>query len=194
MIECKEITLDDGKTEKLLRIRNPWGKREWKGAWSDKSDKWTASTRKQVNLQVAEDGIFWIDLENFEKFFYMAVICYYRTDYDDTTICDEHGPGGFGIVKFHYKPSEETAKTPISFTLDQANWRHYDKSDMGGDYTPADMYLIVTQLVTEEVNGVKKVTQKYIDGTGTRGSCSLSKPFKLGLPHGDYVILYKADW
>lgn len=90
MIACKEITCDDGSKERLLKIRNPWGKREWKGDWSDNSGKWTDSTKKQVNLQKAEDGIFWISLKDFDLFFYMAVICYYREDYDDTTICDQH--------------------------------------------------------------------------------------------------------
>lgn len=27
------------KTHRILRVRNPWGKMEWKGKWSDKSEE-----------------------------------------------------------------------------------------------------------------------------------------------------------
>jgi hypothetical protein len=36
------ITVKDVGVEKICRIRNPWGGEfEWKGEWSDLSDKWT---------------------------------------------------------------------------------------------------------------------------------------------------------
>ncbi len=31
--------------ERLIKLRNPWGKTEWKGDWSDKSARWTKELR-----------------------------------------------------------------------------------------------------------------------------------------------------
>lgn len=30
------------RIERLVKLRNPWGKGEWRGDWSDDSYKWTA--------------------------------------------------------------------------------------------------------------------------------------------------------
>ncbi len=46
LIAAKEIDLDNGKKERLVQIRNPWGKKEWQGDWSDNSPKWTENTKK----------------------------------------------------------------------------------------------------------------------------------------------------
>lgn len=47
--------------EKLYKMRNPWGKGEWTGDWSDESDKWTDELREQLGVIVADDGIFYIN-------------------------------------------------------------------------------------------------------------------------------------
>lgn len=35
-----------GNLVKLLKLRNPWGRGEWTGDWSDKSSLWTPALKK----------------------------------------------------------------------------------------------------------------------------------------------------
>jgi len=39
----------NGGMVRLCKLRNPHGRGEWKGDWSDKSDWWTDEIREQVN-------------------------------------------------------------------------------------------------------------------------------------------------
>ena len=46
----------------MIRLRNPWGKVEWKGAFSDGSPEWekiSKSDRENVGLTFEDDGEFW---------------------------------------------------------------------------------------------------------------------------------------
>ncbi|CAG9951728.1 unnamed protein product [Clonostachys rosea f. rosea IK726] len=46
--------------ERLLRLKNPWGKGEWKGAWSDGSKEWTSEWLQKLGHRFGEDGDFWM--------------------------------------------------------------------------------------------------------------------------------------
>ncbi|NXP33418.1 CAN5 protein, partial [Leiothrix lutea] len=68
------------KAEKLfmVRLRNPWGKKEWHGAWSDSSEEWkkvSDSERKNLGLTVENDGEFWMTFEDWCKNFTDVDIC-----------------------------------------------------------------------------------------------------------------------
>ena len=48
LISAKEIRTQTGDTVRLCLVRNPWGKKERKGDWSDYSEKWDDFTRAQI--------------------------------------------------------------------------------------------------------------------------------------------------
>ncbi|KAM3869258.1 calpain-1 catalytic subunit-like [Diretmus argenteus] len=61
---------------KLVRLLNPWGKQEWNGRWSDKSDRWnkvSAEDRKKCFKR--NNGEFWMELEDFCHYFTNMSIC-----------------------------------------------------------------------------------------------------------------------
>ncbi|XP_006130420.1 calpain-3 isoform X2 [Pelodiscus sinensis] len=73
----EETSFKAGKI-KLVRLRNPWGQVEWKGAWSDRSDEWTLIDKaEKIRLQhnIEEDGEFWMSFEDFMRYFTKLEIC-----------------------------------------------------------------------------------------------------------------------
>ncbi|XP_054422036.1 calpain-14 [Pteronotus mesoamericanus] len=63
--------------EYLVKLRNPWGKVEWKGDWSDSSSTWDLLSPKEkiVLLRKDNDGEFWMTLKDFKTHFKLLVIC-----------------------------------------------------------------------------------------------------------------------
>ncbi|RDW93338.1 calpain-like protein [Aspergillus mulundensis] len=62
IMDVKEI---DGV--RLVKLRNPWGKKEWSGAWSDGSEQWTPEWMQKLNHKFGNDGFFWISYEDLLK-------------------------------------------------------------------------------------------------------------------------------
>lgn len=56
---------------RLVQIRNPWGKKEWTGDWSGRSDKWTRAIIDQLPSYSERNqrGKFWMDLNDFVQCF-----------------------------------------------------------------------------------------------------------------------------
>lgn len=62
IMDAKEI-----KGHRLLKVRNPWGKKEWTGKWSDGSSEWTPEWMQLLDHKFGNDGIFWISYEDLLK-------------------------------------------------------------------------------------------------------------------------------
>lgn len=73
LLEAREVPEGIGEKVKLLKLRNPWGMREWSGPWSDGSDEWKtkAGQKAKADLQYveADDGTFYISWDDFQACF-----------------------------------------------------------------------------------------------------------------------------
>ncbi|XP_061817090.1 calpain-5 [Nerophis lumbriciformis] len=62
----------------LARMRNPWGTTDWTGAWSQRSQEWqqmSRAEREKIGLVVRDVGEFWMDFEDFCRYFTDVVVC-----------------------------------------------------------------------------------------------------------------------
>ncbi|XP_061607092.1 calpain-5-like [Phyllopteryx taeniolatus] len=66
------------ETIPMIRMRNPWGKTEWNGAWSDSSEEWSKvgdTERGNLGITVEDNGEFWMSFTDWCKHFTDADVC-----------------------------------------------------------------------------------------------------------------------
>ncbi len=69
----------NNKEYRLVRMTNPWRKKEWNGKWSKFSKEWNLVTKRlkqKMNFTTSENGEFWINIDDFYKEFTEIVICH----------------------------------------------------------------------------------------------------------------------
>ncbi|KAM9709050.1 calpain-9-like isoform 2-T2 [Menidia menidia] len=86
-----------GRAVHVVRLWNPWGRGEWTGDWSDGSSLWqtVSSQDRETCLSVADDGEFWMAMEDLCRFFSDLDICGSSPDFLD------ENPGGVWRAAVH---------------------------------------------------------------------------------------------
>ncbi|HMY67815.1 MAG TPA: C2 family cysteine protease [Leptospiraceae bacterium] len=71
----------------LLKLRNPWGYGEWEGDWCDDSELWEEypEVKEALGFEPADDGSFWISLEDFSKRFDDITVCIRGDEIEDSS-------------------------------------------------------------------------------------------------------------
>ncbi|XP_044291240.1 calpain-12-like [Varanus komodoensis] len=79
--DLHKILLKDKKV-KLLQLRNPWGKMDWKGPWGYGSNMWSSIDEEfqKTLCEKKNDGVFWMQLEDFVDCFDILEICHFSAD------------------------------------------------------------------------------------------------------------------
>lgn len=80
LLSVHEVDTHRGKA-RLVKLRNPWAKTEWNGAWGDSSPNWTPELKQKLNVQKKDDGIFFMAFEDFMKYFSDIQVCYVYDNY-----------------------------------------------------------------------------------------------------------------
>ncbi|XP_040207330.1 calpain-8-like [Rana temporaria] len=81
LIGAEEVSYR-GDTVQLVRVRNPWGYKEWNGAWSDNAPEWNEvdpEVKAQLHL-LCDDGETWMPFSSFLVEFYRVEVCHLNLD------------------------------------------------------------------------------------------------------------------
>ena len=87
LLSVVEIYHPSRGEQRLLKMRNPWGNKEWKGDWCDESTVWTEDLFKKLDHDKnSDDGTFFIEFKDFRESFSEVAVCYYYPEYKHTSI------------------------------------------------------------------------------------------------------------
>merc|ERR1719419_204237 len=74
--EIKNRRTNSGNPLRLIKVRNPWGRGEWKGSYSDESAEMTQELARTLNHKIdKDDGTFWMEYEKFIDYFRDITVC-----------------------------------------------------------------------------------------------------------------------
>ena len=117
VLAAMQVEDKNGNPVNLVKLRNPWGNFEWKGAWGDNSDEWTDELKEQCQVNPdADDGTFWMAFDDFKNYFsYISI----------GKIVTTHV---FSDVEV---PMEETKHAVIDFTVPESGQYTLSVAQMG---------------------------------------------------------------
>jgi len=179
VLDAQEVSQANGTKEKIVKIRNPWGRYEWKGAWGDNSPHWTSQIKKQVNYEVQdEDGIFWMNLADF------------YANFDQICRCEVHNDYYFSFLKFGENGIQNQFLARLTLynddfiyiNLQQKMKKHFRKNP---DYDYSFVRLLLIKL---DQNG--KV-ESLIHGKYKQNQCIV---LRRELKKGQYLVFIEIDW
>ena len=164
------------RIERLVKLRNPWGKGEWKGDWSDSSYLWTAELKQQLNYEDTDDGVFYMTYNDFVKYYSDIQICYYHDGFKYSAVKLQSEKNGTVFLRFKIE-----IKGKYYLSLNQKNRRHFPKKKKYA-YTNCG-YIVARQLQNgkyDYIGGNMKADKENWIGE----ECDI----------GEYVVMIKTPW
>jgi calpain-15 len=128
ILDVRKYTDSQGRRRKLIQIRNPWGRFEWNGAFSDKSPLWKDSDKHQY-IHVEEDGLFWMCVEDFVVHYKQVGLLAIKPDYRSNAIyLEQSKSNNTSIARLIVDEStcDSRGQNEVFISLDQTDSRSVD--------------------------------------------------------------------
>ena len=188
LLKVYKVINRSGKEERLLKLRNPYGEKEFFGRWSDGSDEWTEELKEICEFPGEDDdGIFYMSFKEIKKYFICLEIAKIEPNYKTKFIkIKKEQNNKFQVIKFEIKN-----KSNCFINLYQKNPRIVKKN--GEHYK--DPVLAFLILVKKEGNDFK-----YIDSTSSASKMGVIIDYKVhiaiqkNLEQGTYYILSDVNY
>jgi len=176
ILDVREIMDSRGQVARVVQIRNPWGKFEWTGPFSDNSPLWTPQAKADLKIQEKDDGVFWMPFEEFVKFYEGIGIVKTHPGYVSNSVFIRRGAEPcLSTIRLTIRQ-----QTNLTLSIDQIDSRIIDNKDYAYSYF---------RITIGKLKG--KETIEFIDSIlSPERNIFLENIF----PPGDYIVLVEAYW
>lgn len=149
---------------------------EWKGDWSDSSSLWTPELKKLCKVQKSDDGVFWISIEDFVKYFQGIGVARVHETYFYNSINIDLRSKNYEIVRLNIEK-----ETHVYFSVNQIDVRTFIHKKEGYVYSYARILL-------------GKITDKGLVYHGGRYGQDRDLSLEVKLEPANYILLVEMDW
>ena len=97
LLRVVDVPRAGGGVWRLVQLRNPWGKLEWRGDWSETSPLWTPALVASLGGgggRSGDDGTFWMSFEDLLDYFRTIEACRVRPDWAEVRVRGQLPPLG----------------------------------------------------------------------------------------------------
>ncbi|KAM3147402.1 hypothetical protein pb186bvf_000653 [Paramecium bursaria] len=182
ILDLQEVVGSDGVQDRIIKMRNPWGKGEWTGDWSDDSQKWTPELLKRLEVVKKDDGIFWIGIQDFCKNYSQLCVSKIHEEYQYTSIQLE-------LDKTKLKSYKTILMDVSKYSHGYIQMGEKDKRQFGGNHKYSLTRFIVVQ-ISEDMQIIQVIGHNSSQYVGDYRDISIEGSFDPGY----YLIFIEVDW
>ncbi len=153
------------KQFKLIRVRNPWGHIEWKGAWSDNAPEWnylSKEEKERLEFIKENEGEFWMNFDDFYSLFDSVQFVHLTPDAFSDELKDNKSQGlAWKLIAYHEEWVPNKSAGGCGNGNDPRYWQNpqflvkIDKANLGENQNMTTMIISLMQKYTREKRTLK---------------------------------------